>query len=202
MDKGSVIQRRRRSIKSNRVTAAEEEGLESTTVAGEEWLESTTVPVGDRGAEDAGGSATGVEERISNRRRVSRGTSNEGADAPVEAEDSEEEEMSDRASAPTRGRIKRCRRETPGITLSRPSMTRKGKSVTLELTLMTHDNLNKVERMSVNISGVTGSIKFNSDGNLIHPAYEVINIIGKGMRTLAIGLILLAYPFCLQKSCK
>ncbi|KAB1201735.1 Glutamate receptor 3.6 [Morella rubra] len=38
--------------------------------------------------------------------------------------------------------------------------------------------------LQVNISGVTGSIKFNSDGNLIHPAYEVINIIGKGMRTV------------------
>ncbi|KAB1228345.1 hypothetical protein CJ030_MR6G003736 [Morella rubra] len=48
--------------KAAEATAAEEEGLESTTVAGEEWLESTTVPVGDRGAEDAGGSATGVEE--------------------------------------------------------------------------------------------------------------------------------------------
>ncbi|KAB1201747.1 Glutamate receptor 3.6 [Morella rubra] len=38
--------------------------------------------------------------------------------------------------------------------------------------------------LQVNISGVTGSIKFNSDGNLIHPAYEVINIIGKGMRII------------------
>ncbi|KAB1201729.1 Glutamate receptor 3.6 [Morella rubra] len=38
--------------------------------------------------------------------------------------------------------------------------------------------------LQVNITGVTGSIKFNSDENLIHPAYEVINIIGKGMRTI------------------
>ncbi|KAB1210614.1 hypothetical protein CJ030_MR6G010298 [Morella rubra] len=114
MDKGSVIQRRRRSIKSSRVNRSRREGLESTTVAGEEWLENTTVPIGDIGVEDAGGSTTGVEEggggsatggesaagveesgggAATGGESVA-GTSNEGADAPIEAEDSEEEEMS------------------------------------------------------------------------------------------------------------
>ncbi|KAG7968856.1 hypothetical protein I3843_07G001700 [Carya illinoinensis] len=36
----------------------------------------------------------------------------------------------------------------------------------------------------VNITGVTGQIKFTSNGNLMHPAYEVINVVGKGMRTI------------------
>ncbi|KAB1226348.1 hypothetical protein CJ030_MR1G020565 [Morella rubra] len=85
-----------RSIKQ---VEAEDEGLESTTVAGEEWLESTTVPVGDIGA-GAGEKDQQPESR--KRRRISNrspeedqqeesaaGTSDEGADAPVEAEDSE-----------------------------------------------------------------------------------------------------------------
>ncbi|KAG6701749.1 hypothetical protein I3842_07G001700 [Carya illinoinensis] len=38
--------------------------------------------------------------------------------------------------------------------------------------------------LQVNITGVTGQIKFNSNGNLMHPAYEVINVVGKGMRTI------------------
>ncbi|KAG6701761.1 hypothetical protein I3842_07G001800 [Carya illinoinensis] len=38
--------------------------------------------------------------------------------------------------------------------------------------------------LQVNITGVTGQIKFTSNGNLIHPAYEVINVVGKGMRTI------------------
>ncbi|KAG2695131.1 hypothetical protein I3760_07G001400 [Carya illinoinensis] len=33
--------------------------------------------------------------------------------------------------------------------------------------------------LQVNITGVTGQIKFNSNGNLMHPAYEVINVVGK-----------------------
>jgi ionotropic glutamate receptor len=35
--------------------------------------------------------------------------------------------------------------------------------------------------LEVNISGVTGPIKFTSDGNLIGTAYEVINVIGTGI---------------------
>uniref|UniRef100_A0A2P2JYM2 Glutamate receptor n=1 Tax=Rhizophora mucronata TaxID=61149 RepID=A0A2P2JYM2_RHIMU len=32
--------------------------------------------------------------------------------------------------------------------------------------------------LQVNMTGVTGQVKFDSDGNLIHPAYEIINVIG------------------------
>jgi ionotropic glutamate receptor len=38
--------------------------------------------------------------------------------------------------------------------------------------------------LEVNTSGVTGTIKFTPDGNLIHPSYEVINVIGTGVRTI------------------
>jgi ionotropic glutamate receptor len=38
--------------------------------------------------------------------------------------------------------------------------------------------------LEVNISGLTGPIKFTSDGNLIGTAYEVINVIGTGMRRI------------------
>ena len=38
--------------------------------------------------------------------------------------------------------------------------------------------------LQVNMSGVTGPIKFTPDGNLIHPSYEVINVIGTGFRTI------------------
>jgi ionotropic glutamate receptor len=38
--------------------------------------------------------------------------------------------------------------------------------------------------LEVNTSGVTGTIKFTPDYNLIHPSYEVINVIGTGVRTI------------------
>lgn len=38
--------------------------------------------------------------------------------------------------------------------------------------------------LQVNMTGVTGPIKFNSDHSLIHPAYEVINVIGTGVRRI------------------
>ncbi|KAM0970087.1 hypothetical protein EV1_017986 [Malus domestica] len=38
--------------------------------------------------------------------------------------------------------------------------------------------------LEVNITGLTGQIKFNPDGNLINPAFEVINVIGTGTRTI------------------
>ncbi|GAB4847636.1 hypothetical protein Ancab_026697 [Ancistrocladus abbreviatus] len=34
--------------------------------------------------------------------------------------------------------------------------------------------------LAINMSGVTGSVQFNPDGNLIHPAFEIINVIGTG----------------------
>ncbi|KAG7968845.1 hypothetical protein I3843_07G001400 [Carya illinoinensis] len=36
----------------------------------------------------------------------------------------------------------------------------------------------------VNTTGVTGNLKFTSEGDLFHPAYEVINVIGTGIRTI------------------
>ncbi|CAN6276719.1 unnamed protein product [Urochloa humidicola] len=36
----------------------------------------------------------------------------------------------------------------------------------------------------VNFMGATGPIKLDSDGNLIHPAYDIINIIESGLRTI------------------
>ncbi|KAF7082522.1 hypothetical protein CFC21_086390 [Triticum aestivum] len=36
----------------------------------------------------------------------------------------------------------------------------------------------------VNFSGVSGQVQFDPVGNLIHPAYDIINVIGNGMRTI------------------
>ncbi|CAN6269047.1 unnamed protein product [Urochloa humidicola] len=36
----------------------------------------------------------------------------------------------------------------------------------------------------VNFMGAAGSVELDSDGNLIHPAYDIINIIGSGLRTI------------------
>ena len=38
--------------------------------------------------------------------------------------------------------------------------------------------------LEVNTTGLTGPVKFNPDGNLINPAFEVINVIGTGTRTI------------------
>ncbi|KAJ9146848.1 hypothetical protein P3X46_029069 [Hevea brasiliensis] len=38
--------------------------------------------------------------------------------------------------------------------------------------------------LQVNMTGVTGQIKFNADGNLIQPAYEIINVVGTGYRKI------------------
>ncbi|WOL15141.1 glutamate receptor 3.4-like isoform X1 [Canna indica] len=35
-----------------------------------------------------------------------------------------------------------------------------------------------------NFTGVTGQVQFDSDGNLIHPAYDILNIGGTGSRTI------------------
>ncbi|KAM3296723.1 hypothetical protein ACQJBY_038863 [Aegilops geniculata] len=36
----------------------------------------------------------------------------------------------------------------------------------------------------VNFSGISGQVQFDAVGNLIHPAYDIINVIGNGMRTI------------------
>lgn len=36
----------------------------------------------------------------------------------------------------------------------------------------------------VNFTGATGHVKFDPDGNLIRPAYDIVNIIGSGLRTI------------------
>uniref|UniRef100_A0ACD5UTR8 Uncharacterized protein n=6 Tax=Avena sativa TaxID=4498 RepID=A0ACD5UTR8_AVESA len=36
----------------------------------------------------------------------------------------------------------------------------------------------------VNFTGATGPVKFDSDGNLLWPAYDIVNIVGSGLRTI------------------
>ncbi|XP_048538309.1 glutamate receptor 3.1-like isoform X1 [Triticum urartu] len=36
----------------------------------------------------------------------------------------------------------------------------------------------------VNFSGLSGQVQFDAVGNLLHPAYDIINVIGNGMRTI------------------
>ncbi|KAI7752003.1 hypothetical protein M8C21_018830, partial [Ambrosia artemisiifolia] len=38
--------------------------------------------------------------------------------------------------------------------------------------------------LSTNFTGVTGEIRFDQDKNLVHPAYDVLNIVGTGFRTI------------------
>ncbi|KAG1361114.1 glutamate receptor 3.1 [Cocos nucifera] len=40
------------------------------------------------------------------------------------------------------------------------------------------------EVRKTNFTGVTGQVQFDSDGNLVHPAYDIINVVGTGMRTV------------------
>ncbi|KAH7664537.1 Ionotropic glutamate receptor plant protein [Dioscorea alata] len=42
--------------------------------------------------------------------------------------------------------------------------------------------LNKIK--TTEMDGVTGRIQFDSDGNLINPAYDILNVIGTGFRTV------------------
>lgn len=42
--------------------------------------------------------------------------------------------------------------------------------------------LDKIQ--STNFTGLTGQVQFDSNGHLIHPAYDIINVIGSGMRTV------------------
>ncbi|KAK9053343.1 hypothetical protein SSX86_029976 [Deinandra increscens subsp. villosa] len=38
--------------------------------------------------------------------------------------------------------------------------------------------------LSTNFTGLTGEIRFDQDKNLIHPAYDVLNLVGTGFRTI------------------
>ncbi|XP_027346203.1 glutamate receptor 3.6-like [Abrus precatorius] len=38
--------------------------------------------------------------------------------------------------------------------------------------------------LEVNKTGITGKMMFDSDGNLMNPSYEIINVIGSGIRTI------------------
>jgi len=38
--------------------------------------------------------------------------------------------------------------------------------------------------LEVNITGLTGNIMFDPDGNLMNPSYEIINVIGSGIRRI------------------
>ncbi|KAL5557355.1 hypothetical protein UlMin_039591 [Ulmus minor] len=61
----------------------------------------------------------------------------------------------------------------------------RGGSMNLDaLSISNGGNLLLESILSVNITGVTGPIQFNSDRELIDPAYEVINVIGTGTRTI------------------
>ncbi|XP_038972452.1 LOW QUALITY PROTEIN: glutamate receptor 3.1-like [Phoenix dactylifera] len=42
--------------------------------------------------------------------------------------------------------------------------------------------LDKIHK--TNFVGITGPIQFDSDGNLVHPAYDIINVIGSGLRRI------------------
>ncbi|KAG0503267.1 hypothetical protein HPP92_003339 [Vanilla planifolia] len=44
------------------------------------------------------------------------------------------------------------------------------------------DLLNKLH--SANFTGLTGQIQFNSDGDLVHPGYDILNIAGTGLRRI------------------
>ncbi|KAJ6678281.1 GLUTAMATE RECEPTOR 3.6 [Salix viminalis] len=52
------------------------------------------------------------------------------------------------------------------------------------LNIFNGGNLLRQNILQVNMTGVTGKVKFNPDGNLIHPAYDIINVIGNGIRRI------------------
>lgn len=56
---------------------------------------------------------------------------------------------------------------------------------TLQLDAMTIFDGGKIlldKIRNTKLTGVSGPMQFDSDGNLIHPAYDIINVIGSGMR--------------------
>ncbi|KAI4314662.1 hypothetical protein L6164_027550 [Bauhinia variegata] len=50
--------------------------------------------------------------------------------------------------------------------------------------VFSNGNLLLKKILEVNITGVTGKLRFGSDGNLVDPAYEVINVIGTDVRRI------------------
>ncbi|XP_041018880.1 glutamate receptor 3.6-like [Juglans microcarpa x Juglans regia] len=61
----------------------------------------------------------------------------------------------------------------------------KGGSMNLDaMSIFNGGNLLLKNILQVNMTGVTGSISFTSDRNFIHPAFEVINVIGVGYRRI------------------
>ncbi|XP_039122464.1 glutamate receptor 3.1-like isoform X2 [Dioscorea cayenensis subsp. rotundata] len=42
--------------------------------------------------------------------------------------------------------------------------------------------LNKIKR--IRMEGLTGLVQFDPDGNLIHPAYDIINVVGSGLKMI------------------
>lgn len=60
-----------------------------------------------------------------------------------------------------------------------------GSNLLLEaLSIFDGGNLLLDEIRKINFTGVTGQFQFDSDGFLIHPAYDIINIIGSGSRII------------------
>ncbi|KQJ92921.1 glutamate receptor 3.1 isoform X1 [Brachypodium distachyon] len=73
------------------------------------------------------------------------------------------------------------------ISFSNDSRLRDTTGGTLHLEAMsTFDMGNELKDKirKVNFSGVSGQVHFDNTGNLIHPAYDIINVIGNGMRTI------------------
>ncbi|VAI42121.1 unnamed protein product [Triticum turgidum subsp. durum] len=73
------------------------------------------------------------------------------------------------------------------ISFSNDSRLRDGAGGTLHLEAMSIFDkgkklLDKIRK--VNFTGPSGKVQFDASGDLIHPAYEIINVIGNGMRTI------------------
>ncbi|XP_047080694.1 glutamate receptor 3.1-like [Lolium rigidum] len=73
------------------------------------------------------------------------------------------------------------------ISFSNDSRLRDARGGTLHLEAMSiFDMGNKLlEKIrKVNFTGVSGKVQFDASGDLIHPAYDIINVLGNGMRTI------------------
>uniref|UniRef100_A0A0D3EZU3 peptidylprolyl isomerase n=1 Tax=Oryza barthii TaxID=65489 RepID=A0A0D3EZU3_9ORYZ len=73
------------------------------------------------------------------------------------------------------------------ISFSNDSRLRDETGGTLHLEAMSIFDMgnNLLEKIrKANFTGVSGQVQFDATGDLIHPAYDVINIIGNGMRTV------------------
>uniref|UniRef100_A0ACD5ZA71 Uncharacterized protein n=1 Tax=Avena sativa TaxID=4498 RepID=A0ACD5ZA71_AVESA len=73
------------------------------------------------------------------------------------------------------------------ISFSNDSRLRDATGGTLHLEAMSiFDMGNKLlEKIrKVNFTGVSGKVQFDASGDLIHPAYDIINVLGNGMRTI------------------